>query len=124
MKIGPFNVICTPLTSFESWGLHLGQPVLPAEHKLSDKNVVWFEVSLENNGKVKKKFKHRLVYIKFKNYHFFLYLTLIVILSMYVHLLYTECKITRNVQGLLPSLLSRLNLALFSYLIRVSKCVD
>ncbi|XP_071144199.1 uncharacterized protein [Mytilus edulis] len=49
MQIGPFNVICTPLTSFESWGLHLGQPVVPAERKLSEKNVVWFEVSLENN---------------------------------------------------------------------------
>ncbi|CAC5393444.1 unnamed protein product [Mytilus coruscus] len=70
MKRGSFNVTCIPLTSLDCWAHQLGffpGEILPPQHKLFGKNVVWFAVSLDNHdmssAKLEDVWKEKVTYM-------------------------------------------------------------
>ncbi|XP_063406008.1 uncharacterized protein LOC134689969 [Mytilus trossulus] len=55
MRMGPYNVTCTPLIGTERMASILGLNYLrdlPRTYRLSNKYVLWFELPMDNHGKV------------------------------------------------------------------------
>ncbi|VDH95241.1 Hypothetical predicted protein [Mytilus galloprovincialis] len=55
MRMGPYNVTCTPLIGIERLAYILGlnyQRDIPSTSRLSQKYVAWSELPMDNHGKV------------------------------------------------------------------------